>query len=66
MPWNRKTSRRDRKRRMRAQKREVFRISPTVTYRIRRRFKKITPDHLPLPPQPQFVIELFNLDGFEK
>ena len=54
MPWNRKTSRRDRKRRGRTRKRnEVFWISPTgtlqpATYRIHRRFKKFMWGHLPI------------------
>ena len=54
MPWNRKTSRRDRKRRGRARKRnEVFWISPTgtlkpATYRVHRRFKKFMWGHLPI------------------
>lgn len=61
MTWNGKTTRRDRKRRGRARKRnEVFWISPTgtlqpATYRIHRGFKKITGDHLPIADTINFT-----------
>lgn len=69
MPWNGKTTRKDRKRRAKERKKNdrywrwlVGKLKPR-TYA--RTFKDLG-IKAPLPPQPQFVIELFNLDGFEK
>lgn len=58
MPWNGKTTRRDRKRRHRSSWLHRF---PRRLGRFRRLMLAA-----PLPPKPQFVVELFNLDGYEK